>query len=227
MTNLYTHNAAWDAGVAAEAASRARAVAHNRDACLADCASELAPHVANAQEALASVQSLEARIEELEPERVEADARDALRAATQAGDAEAATRAAQDLQRILSGQDQTSIERLTAEAKLAQARADLAQCRASLSKAENAALKARLAALEKDMQRAVTGYRQVAQHAFERYQLLKEISRQHMRYSAAMKSAAISVNFAMLERGPTEIVLPTVYVPGEGEVRAIGRKNGV
>lgn len=203
----------------------AQHVAHNRNGCLAECAPELAEHIANTDEARAVVDGLEHRLAELAPERVEAKAREALKVATAGGDAEAVKRAATALQQIKAGLDESTVERLTVEAKLVQARGDLASTTASLAKAEKSALRTRLASLDRDVERAVAGFHQIAQHAYERYALLQEIAKQKFRFQAAVDSTRVSVNVAALERCPPEIVLPTVFVPGVGEVQAIGRST--
>lgn len=224
--NLYETNPTFDTHVDRAAEREARHIAANRAMCLADAASELAEHVKNVDQAKATVDGLQDRLAELAPDRVESNTSTALTVATAAGDAEAAERAAKDLQALRAGLDPASVERLTAGARLVQARADLESARASLKQAEQAAMTARLAATEKSIDKAVLQYQKVAQDAHDRYQLLKELVRQEYRYRAAIANDVLSSNYAPLDGGPSEITLPSVFAPRHNIVRAVGRKGG-
>lgn len=223
--NAYV-NEAWDRGQKQLADQQARAVALNRNACLSDCTGELFEHHSNRDQAQANVDALEEQLAKLSPARVEAAALEALRSATAAGDAKAATKAAETLQRFRIGIDEASIERLTVSAKLEQCRADLASTQASLKQAETEALKVRLAALDKGLVQTVAAYRKIAQQAFNEYEILKAMCKKRMEFAAAVKGGQKDVHYDRLDAGPSEITLPTIYVPGVGEVAPTGRRGG-
>jgi hypothetical protein len=223
--NAYV-NEAWDRGQKQLADQQARAVALNRNNCLSECTSELFEHHTNRDQAQANVDALEQQLANLAPAVVEAAALEALRSATAAGDAKAATKAAETVQRFKIGIDEASIERLTVSAKLDQCRADLASTKASLKQAETEALKARLAELDKFLAQGVSDYQKLAQQAFREYKALVAMSKKRQEFAAAVTGGERDVHYERMDAGPSELTLPTLYVPGFGYVAAVGRHGG-
>lgn len=207
----------FDAAAEAAANKQLRHIATNRAEQLEACAPELAEHRANVDQAQANLDALLQRLEELDPLRVEAEAKIALRAATSAGDAEAAQRAARALQELRAGVGDQAVQRLTVGAQIEAARDDLASARASLERAEKAALKTRLDELAKTLDRGLAGYRQACKLAQDRHALLLEVGKAYMKLEAAHKSRTIGPDFQSLERGTRLIEFPSVYVPTRGQ----------
>lgn len=213
----------FDRSVEAADQREAARIAANRADCLKDCAGELKGTIDNVEQHLGHIAGLRARLESLQPERLETEAKAALRAATASGDTQAASAAARALNAIANGTGPEAVERITTEAALQQARADLAEVKASAKRAETAALKTRLAALEKDLARAVKGYQDAAQIAHDRLYLLRELGRKYLKFDAAAANARVSVNMQAIERSSGVVELPSVFAPGHGLVRPVAK----
>lgn len=198
-------------------------IAANRVECLSECTGELKDTIANVEQHLGHIAGLEARLEALQPERLAEAAKNALRTATASGDTKAASAAAATLNAIANGTGAEAVERITTEAALQQARADMAEVKASAKRAETAALKVRLEALEKDLERAVKGYQDSAQIAYDRAYLLRGLGRKYLKFEAAARNWRISENLQAIERSGGAIELPTVFVPGHGLVSPVAK----